>query len=101
MLEIKSSLDWSKAETELRKLGSMLPMFEADIKRVINRVNDLVKELSQLEVHARNTKSRLSICNCENKVQKINEELKQIQKFHLMSMLSNNECHILTIHIQR
>jgi len=88
MLEIKTSLDWAKTETEIRRLGNMLPMFEADIKRITSRVSSLVKELSQLEVHARNTKSRLSICNCESKVAKINEELKMIEKFHLMSMLT-------------
>lgn len=90
MLEIKSSLDWAKTETELRKLGNMLPMFTADIQRVTKRISTMVTELSQLEVHARNTKSRLSISNCESKVQKINEELKLIQKFHLMSTLSNS-----------
>ena len=90
MLEIKTSLDWAKTETELRKLGNMMPLFRADITRIINHVSEMVKELSQLEVHARSTKSRLSICNCESKAKKINEELKQIQKFHLMSMLSNN-----------
>lgn len=90
MLEIKSSLDWAKTETEIRKLGNMLPMFEGDVKRILNHVSTMVKELSQLEVHARNTKSRLSISHCESKVQKINEELKLIQKFHLMSMLNNS-----------
>jgi hypothetical protein len=90
MLEIKSSLDWSKTETELRKLGNMLPMFKADIQRVTNRISEMVKELSQLEVRARSSRSRSVIALCESKTTKINEELKQIQKFHLMSMLSNS-----------
>ena len=90
MLEIKSSLDWAKTETELRKLGNMLPMFKADIKRIIDHVGDMVRELSQLEVEARNTRSRSLAAKCESKAAKINEELKQIQKFHLMSMLSNS-----------
>jgi peptidoglycan hydrolase CwlO-like protein len=90
MLQIKTSLDWSKTESELKKLGKMLPMFNADVKRITNRVNDMVKELSQLEVTARNTRSRSIIAKCESKVATINEELKQIQKFHLMSILSNS-----------
>ena len=90
MIEIKSSLDWSKTETELRKLGNMLPMFRADVVRITKHVNDMVKELSQLEVQARNTRSRSLVAQCESKVEKINEELKQVQKFHLMSMLSNS-----------
>ena len=89
MLEIQSSLDWSKTETEIRKLGRMLPMFEGDVKKILNRVNDMVRELSQLEVDARNTRSPSAQRLCSQKVAKINEEIKQIQKFHLMSTLSN------------
>jgi len=89
MLEIQSSLDWSKTETEIRKLGRMLPMFEGDVKKILNRVNDMVRELSQLEVDARNTRSPSAQRLCSQKVTKINEEIKQIQKFHLMSTLSN------------
>ena len=88
MLEIKTSLDWSKTETEIRKLGRMLPMFDGDVKKILNRVNDMVRELSQLEVEARGTRSPSAQRLCSQKVAKINEELKQIQKFHLMSMLT-------------
>lgn len=88
MLEIKSSLDWAKTETEIRKLGNMLPMFDGDVKRIINRVSIMVKELSQLEVEARNTRSKSLTAQCQNKAAKINEELKQVQKFHLMAMLT-------------
>jgi hypothetical protein len=66
----------------------MLPMFEADIKRIINHVSGMVKELSQLEVEARNTRSRSMISKCESKASRINEELKQVQKFHLMAVLT-------------
>jgi hypothetical protein len=88
MIEIKTSLDWAKTEAELRKLGRMLPMFEADIKRIINHVSDMVKELSQIEVEARNTRSKSLVSKCQNKAARINEELKQVQKFHLMAMLT-------------
>jgi hypothetical protein len=63
-------------------------MFEGDVKKILNRVNDMIRELSQLEVEARNTRSRALQTDCQRKVTKINEELKQIQKFHLMSMLT-------------
>jgi hypothetical protein len=87
-MQIRTSLDWAKTETELRKLGRMLPMFEADIKRIINHVSDMVKELSQIEVEARNSRSRSLAAKCESKAARINEELKQVQKFHLMAMLT-------------
>jgi hypothetical protein len=89
MLEIKTSLDWSKTETEIRKLGKLLPMFDADVKRILNHISTMIRELSQLEVEARNTRSPSAQRLCSQKVAKINEDLKQIQKFHLMSTLSN------------
>jgi hypothetical protein len=88
MLEIKNSLDWPGVETEIRKLKKTVPMFEADIKRVSNYIGGLVTELSQLEVKARSTRSRSVTEDCSKKVSKINEELKQIQKYHLMAVLS-------------
>ena len=88
MLEIKNSLDWPNVETEIRKLKKTVPMFEADLIRVSKHIGSLVTELSQLEVKARSTRSRSVTDECSKKVSKINEELKQIQKFHLMSVLS-------------
>jgi hypothetical protein len=88
MIEIKNSLDWPKAESEIRKLGNMMPIFESDTKRVIKHVSAMITELSKLEVDARYTKSKSSIAKCQEQATKINQELKQIQKIHLMSVLS-------------
>ena len=88
MLEIKNSLDWPRVETEIRRLKKTVPMFEADLIRLSKHIGSLVTELSQLEVTARSTRSRSVTDDCSKKVAKINEELKQIQKFHLMSVLS-------------
>ena len=88
MLEIKNSLDWPKVESEIRRLGNILPIFDSDTKRVIKHVSQMITELSKLEVEARNTKSKSCIVKCNEQAKKINEELKQIQKIHLMSVLS-------------
>ena len=90
MLEIKTSLDWSKTETALRKLGRLLPMFDGDVKRILSGISTMVRELSQLEVEARSTRSPSAQRACSQKLARINEDLKQIQKFHLMSTLSNS-----------
>jgi regulator of replication initiation timing len=90
MLEIKNSLDWPKTDTELQKLGNMLPMFKADIKRIRNHIGSMVTELSKMEILVRSTRSRSAADNCSKQVEKINLELRQIQKFHLMSVMSNS-----------
>ena len=66
----------------------MLPMFEGDVKRILIGISAMVRELSQLEVEARSTRSPSAQRACSQKVARINEDLKQIQKFHLMSMLT-------------
>lgn len=88
MLQIKTSLDWSKVETEIIKLGHLLPEFNQDIKRIRNNISSMIKILSQLEVETRTTRSRSANDKCVKQVEKINEELKQLQKIHLMSLLS-------------
>ena len=88
MQQLKSSLDWAKIETEIRKLGNLMPIFKNDIKRFTRHIDSLVKELSKLEVKARTRKSASIATECEILVNQINAEIKQIEKIHLMSMLS-------------
>ena len=90
MLEIKNSLDWPKIDSELQKLGNMLPMFKADIKRIRNHIGSMVTELSKMEITVRSTRSRSAADNCSKQVEKINLELKLVQKIHLMSVMSNS-----------
>ena len=88
MQQLKSSLDWAKIETEIRRLGNLMPIFNNDIKRFTRHIDSLVKELSKLEVKARTRKSEARARQCQELADKINEEIKQIEKIHLMSMLS-------------
>jgi hypothetical protein len=85
---IKSSLDWAKVETELRSLGELMPVFKNDITRFTKHINAMVQDLSKLELKARTRKSTTFAAECEELVKKINAEIKQIEKIHLMSMLS-------------
>jgi hypothetical protein len=88
MLEIKSSLDWNSVETEIKRLGKMLPMFQHDIKKLCDTVRPEIAKLSNLEVDHRRTRSTASHRYCQQQVQKINETLKLFQKFHLMALLA-------------
>ena len=88
MLEVRTSLDWSQVETELRRLSRLLPEFKSDIRRIKTRIQTQISELSRLEVEARhhNTASKQELCR--RKAEAINAELKQVEKIHLMSLLS-------------
>ena len=87
MLKIETSLDWATVETEIVNLSKLLPQFKADINRFRLRIERLVRELGQLEVEARRLKSAPSLRRCEEKANQINEELKQLGKLHLMTLL--------------
>jgi hypothetical protein len=88
MLEIKTSLDWNSVETEIRKLGNSLPMFKHDIKKICDTIRPEIAKLGNLEVENRRLHSRTTERACYQQVQKINESLKLVQKFHLMALLS-------------
>jgi septal ring factor EnvC (AmiA/AmiB activator) len=88
MLTIESSLDWTKVDTELQRLGKMLPMFTHDIKKISKHLSEEVKKLSQLEVEHRNRHSGRTEQLCKDQCSKINQELKKIEQYHLMSLLA-------------
>jgi hypothetical protein len=88
MLEIKSSLDWSSVETEIKNLGNMLPMFKNDIKKICDTIRPEISKLSSLEVEHRRIHSTATNRYCQQQVQIINERLKLFQKFYLMALLA-------------
>lgn len=87
-MELRSSLDWDIIKTEINKLSRMLPAFSHDFYRVTINIEGQVRELANLEIDFRRTKSRSTKEACKKKVKQINEELHQIKKIHLMSVLS-------------
>jgi hypothetical protein len=66
----------------------MLPAFSHDFYRLKINIESQVRELGNLEVDLRRTRSRVTKEACKKKVKQINEELNQIKKIHLMSVLS-------------
>ena len=88
MKELHNSLDWAEIEEDLKSLSNTLPMFKHDIQRFIRTIRQHVTELGNLEIENRRTHTRLTAQKCQEKVNKINEELKLIHKFHLMSLLA-------------
>lgn len=87
-MEIKTSLDWSEVKNEIKKLSKMLPAFSNDFYRLTIRLESLVRELGNLEVEYRRSKSISKKDACKKKVKQINEELLTLKKVHLISLLS-------------
>lgn len=88
MLEIKTSLDWNRVESEIRKLGDTLPMFRHDIKKICEGIRPKIVILSNLEIEDRRTHSSATARRCREQADKINQDLKLFKKFHLMALLA-------------
>lgn len=87
-MKIENSLDWPKVEQELIKLGNLLPSFRHDIKRISENVRSEVTSLSKLEVEHRRLHNNRTTQDCQKQLDKINEILKTVSKFHLMALLA-------------
>ena len=88
MKRLETSLDWVVIESELKSLENTLPLFKHDVIRFIKAIREDVTALSKLEVELRRTHSKQLKRECSSKVTKINEQLKLVHKFHLMSLLA-------------
>ena len=73
MLSIKTSLDWQSTESQIKKLGTLVPMFDHDIQKIIKHISEEIRILSQLEVEYRNTKSKSAGRQCDAQADKINQ----------------------------
>jgi hypothetical protein len=85
---LETSLDWNEIEAEIKGLENTLPLFKSDVQRFIKAIREDVTALSKLEVELRRTHSKQLERECASKVTKINEQIKLVQKFHLMSLLA-------------
>ena len=87
-LALKTSLDWPEIKDELKRMSKMLPAFSTDFYKIMIHLDKLHKDLGNLEIEVRCRKSVSATIACDAIVKQINDELKLIQKIHLMSILS-------------
>lgn len=88
MKKLETSLDWVAIEAEIKGLENTLPLFKHDVQRFIKSIREDVTSLSKIEVEYRRTHSKQLARECASKVEKINEQIKLVHKFHLMSLLA-------------
>lgn len=81
-MQIKSSLEWDKVLTELRRQIGELP-YNPDLWKMLNNIDDMVDDLSKNEVEARRKRSS----NTEKQLREINEAIDRLEKLLLMAAL--------------
>lgn len=88
--KITSSLDWQQVRHRMENSQSNLPMFKKDVHRMLRAINAEVVKLGNLEVAARNQKSRASLQRVNEQIDVINKLIKNFNKLYMFALLSQS-----------
>ena len=86
---ITNSLDWDKAETELRDTVKLIkdPRKAFEAKKVLRNFDAMIKKLSQLELEARRSASQ-SRRKVDEQLELINTELNNFEQWVTLLLLT-------------
>ena len=87
---VNSSLDWQKIRQKLENSRGNLPMFKKDVTRMLNAIDLEVAKLGNLEVIARNQKSKSSIKRVEEQAAIVNQLIRNFNKLYMFALLSQS-----------
>ena len=88
--KITSSLDWHKVRHRMENSQSNLPMFKKDVYRMLRAIDAEVVKLGNLEVIARNQKSKASLNKVDEQIAVINKLIKNFNKLYMFALLSQS-----------
>ena len=80
---IKNSLEWQAQRRDLAEKVRSVP-YSPDLRRMLKNIDDLVTELSKIEVDARRTKSNTKV---NNHLSKISEAINTLEQWTLLAAL--------------
>lgn len=87
---ITSSLDWQMVRRKLENSRGNLPMFKKDVARMLHAIDLEVTKLGNLEVTARNTKSKASLNKVEEQAKVVNQLIRNFNKLYMFALLSQS-----------
>lgn len=88
--EISSSLDWQSIRKKLTNSKSNLPMFKNDVTRMLQAIDAEIVKLGNLEITARNQKSKSSIARVNEQLDIINKQIRNFNKLYMFALLSQS-----------
>lgn len=88
--KIASSLDWQKVRQKLENSRGNLPMFQKDVFRMLHAIDLEVSKLGNLEVLARNQKSKASLKRVEEQATVVNQLIRNFNKLYMFALLSQS-----------
>jgi hypothetical protein len=87
---ITSSLDWQMVRKRLENSRGNLPMFKKDVSRMLHAIDLEITKLGNLEVIARNTRSKSSLSKVEEQVTVVNQLIRNFNKLYMFALLSQS-----------
>jgi hypothetical protein len=88
--KIASSLDWQSVRHRLENSRGNLPMFQKDVARMLRAIDVEVSKLGNLEVLARNLKSKSSIKRVAEQATVVNQLIRNFNKLYMFALLSQS-----------
>lgn len=88
-IQITNSLEWQTVRSNLSKSKSNLGLFSRDIDRLLKSIDQEVTNLAKLEIIVRNNKSRSSHENAQIQLDKVNQMIKNFNKFYMMALMTH------------
>lgn len=86
---LSNSLDWQLVRTKMSKSKTNLGIFSRDIDKLLKGIDAEVTELAKLEIVVRNTKSKSSYDRAQQQLDKINQMIKNFNKFYMMALMTH------------
>lgn len=84
-MKIENSLGWDNCRSELKRQIQKLP-YSSSNSLMLKNIDDMVDQLSRLEVEARRTKVRYY---ADRQLSKVNESIKTLDELIILGILFN------------
>lgn len=86
-LEIRNPEDWYRVQNKLRKMCKPFPEFVFDYNKIVRNIGDQIKELSEIDIKIRRSKSNYYLQLREEKIKQININIKTFSKILMICVL--------------
>ena len=88
-MRIDNSVEWSKVRTKLQQSAQVnMPEFIHDAKRILQTIDEDVKNLSMMEVEVRSGRRRDNVLI--PMLEQVNNKIKTYEKFYMIALMAKS-----------
>lgn len=88
-MRIGNSVEWSSVRTKLQQSAqNNMPEFIHDAKKILQTIDEDVRDLSKMEVEVRSGRRRDNAL--EPMLEKVNNKIKTYEKFYMIALMAKS-----------